>query len=451
MPRPLPLVRPRALSRRMAMLGAAGTLSGCSTIEGWFFPPRVKLPGERDTVLAGETLLQPDDGMDAEQVMLPPPDPRPDWPQAGGGPTHLQEHPAAGERLTVAWTTSLGSGSSARQRILAQPVVADGVVYAMDAYSEISAVDVATGRRRWRIDARPEEDRQGGIGGGLAVDGPLLVAVNGWGEVLGIEAATGSIQWRRRLPAPARGGPGVFQGRAFVPTVEGQLTATNLADGSGAWTWRGAAGGTGLLGIPAPAVDAASVVAAFPTGELAALRPDNGRVLWVESLASTGGLAPLSEIASIRAAPVIAGGRVIAISSGGLFVSLDQRSGRRVWEREIAGAETPWVAGDWIYVITSNQILAAVLRRDGRVKWVNQLPAFEDPVKLKDPIRWAGPALAGDRLIVASSLGRAQAISPYTGEVLGELRLPGKVSVGMVVAQQTLFVVTDDATLVALR
>ena len=126
MPRPVPPTLPHRLSRRMALLGAAGTLSGCSTIEGWFFPPRVKLQGERDAVLAGETLLQPDDGLEAEQVILPPPDPQADWPQAGGGPTHLQEHPAAGDRLTVAWSTSLGSGSSTRQRILAQPIVAPG-------------------------------------------------------------------------------------------------------------------------------------------------------------------------------------------------------------------------------------------------------------------------------------------------------------------------------------
>lgn len=439
------------LRRRHALLGAAVTLGGCSTIEGWFLPGQPRLPGERDAILAADPLLQPDEGLEAEPVQLPPPEPRADWPQAGGGPTHLQGHPAAGERLTIAWSASIGSGSSTRQRLLALPVVADGTVYAMDAYSEVSAFEAATGRRLWRIDARPEEDRDGGIGGGLAVEGSLLVAVNGWGEVLGIEATTGKILWRRRLPAPARGGPAVFQGRAFVATAEGQLTATMIADGAGAWTWRGTGSGTALLGIPAPAVDAASVIGAFPSGELAALRPDNGRVLWVETLAASGGLAPLSEIASVRAAPVIAGGRVVAISAGGLFVTLDQRSGRRVWEREIAGTETPWVAGDWIFVITSNQILAAVLRRDGRVKWVTQLDQFRDPAKLRGPIRWVGPALAGDRLIVASSESRAHAVSPYTGEILGTLRLPGPVSIGMVVAGETLFMVTDNATLVALR
>lgn len=441
------------LGRRLALLGGGALgLGGCSTIEGWVLPARPKLPGERDTVLeSGDSLLQADEGLEGEQVVLPAPEPREDWPQAGGGPSHLQGNPAAADQLGVAWTADLGRGSSSRQRLLAQPVVAGGTVYAMDAISQVSAFELATGRRRWRIDARPEDDHEGGLGGGLAVEGETLVVVNGWAEVLGVAVADGAIRWRRRLPAPARGGPGVLDGRAFVGTVEGQLTATTLADGSGLWTWRGTGGGVGLLGIPAPAVDAAAVVAAFPTGELVAARPDNGRVAWIESLASTGGLAPISEFSSVRAAPVIAGGRVIAISAGGPFVTLDLRSGRRVWERDVAGTETPWVAGDWIFALTTNQELAAFTRRDGRAKWVTALDRWRDKEKKKGPIRWVGPMLAGGRLVVPNSEGEAKILSPQTGEVEASLRLPGAVALGPAVAAGTVLLVTDAATLVALR
>ncbi len=53
-------------------------------------------------------------------------------------------------------------------------------------------------------------------------------------------------------------------------------------------------------------------------------------------------------------------GRVYAIGVGGLIVALDLRSGRRLWEREVGGGQTPWIAGDWLFVQTADQSLAAI-------------------------------------------------------------------------------------------
>ena len=45
----------------------------------------------------------------------------------------------------------------------------------------------------------------------------------------------------------------------------------------------------------------------------------------------------------------------------------------------------------------------------------------------------------------------ALAVSPYTGEILGQQDLSGAASLGPVVAGGTVFVVTDDGRLLALR
>jgi outer membrane protein assembly factor BamB len=133
------------------------------------------------------------------------------------------------------------------------------------------------------------------------------------------------------------------------------------------------------------------------------------------------------------------------------MLSLDLRSGRRLWEREIAGDETPCLAGEWIFVLSSDGKLAAVSRIDGSVAWVTQLQTYENMEKRKDRIHWVGPTLAADRLIVASTIKTALAVSPYTGDVLGEQKLSGAVSVAPSVAMGTVFIVTDDGKLVALR
>jgi hypothetical protein len=54
-------------------------------------------------------------------------------------------------------------------------------------------------------------------------------------------------------------------------------------------------------------------------------------------------------------------------------------------------------------------------------------------------------------LIVVSSDGKAFSVSPYTGAPLGTSEFPDGVYVGPVVANKTLYVVTDEADLIALR
>jgi hypothetical protein len=54
-------------------------------------------------------------------------------------------------------------------------------------------------------------------------------------------------------------------------------------------------------------------------------------------------------------------------------------------------------------------------------------------------------------LFVANSRGEAMIVAPDSGDVLSKMSLPGPVSVSPVVANHTVYVLTDDATLLALR
>jgi len=69
----------------------------------------------------------------------------------------------------------------------------------------------------------------------------------------------------------------------------------------------------------------------------------------------------------------------------------------------------------------------------------------------KHPIDWAGPVLVSNKLILLSSDGYAEAVSPYTGSLLGRVEIPGGTSIAPVVADDTLYILTNDAELVALK
>lgn len=438
------------LGRRAALLLPLG-VAGCGLWDDWFGENKPPLPGKREPILAARRGLRVDEGMASVKVTLPPPTANRDWPVAGGNVAHVMGHLAAGGQLSEAWSSSIGSGAGYRDKILAQPVALNGVVYTMDSDAVVSAFSMADGGRLWRSDTKDPDDDSTNVGGGLAVDGGTLYAVNGLAELVAFDASNGTERWRRRIVAPARSAPTIAGGRLFIVTLDGKLVAASADDGHQLWLHQAATGGASLLGQPAPAYSDGLLVAGFGSGELAALRAETGGIGWTDSLAATQGHGSPSDIAAIRGLPAITDGQVYAIGVGGLLLALDLRSGRRLWERDVAGQDTPWVAGDWLFVISLQQQIAAIQRRDGRVAWVTDLPRYQDEEKQSDPILWFGPILAGGRLIAASTAGEVATISPETGEILGHQSISGPAALGPIVVDGTVFIATDEGRLLALR
>ncbi len=435
-----------------ALLLATLSVSACGLSDFDPFGQKEKvLPGERIAVLANERSLSADVAPGSEGVLLPAPTSNPEWPMAGGYANHAMHHIAINANIEEVWSRDIGAGADDDVRFNSTPIVADGMIFAMDTDSEVSAYMVQDGDKVWDKDLTPDNDDEGHIGGGLAYERGRVFVATGFGVVFALDAKSGEVLWSERIGIPMRVPPTVRGGRLFVVTVDNNLIALDARDGKTLWTHAGAQETASLLGGASPAEDSGIVVVPYTSGELFALRVDTGRVIWQENLASIRRTDAVASLAHIRGRPIIDRGRVIAISHAGVMAAIDLRTGRRVWTREIGGAESPWVAGNFIFTITNENELICVSREDGTVRWVRGLPRFQDPEDREDPITWSGPVLAGDRLIVAGSSGDAFAVSPYSGRVLGAVEMPDGVSVAPIVAADTVFFLANDAELVAYR
>src|SRR5215831_9954615 len=122
---------------RVCLLLGLLLFSGC----GWFGDKKQPLPGERISVLSLDRQLEPDPDLTKIPITLPPPMANAEWPEPGGYPNHAMQHLALPDTLTQAWRTKVGDGASRYTRVLSQPVVAKGRIYAMDGGAQISALD----------------------------------------------------------------------------------------------------------------------------------------------------------------------------------------------------------------------------------------------------------------------------------------------------------------------
>ncbi len=447
-----PRARVRAALRMASRFSAAAALfllAGCSWFGEGEKPP---LPGERVSALQLNRQLNVDPELADTDVILPAPYANDAWAQPGGNQTHAMYHLKAGSgALQQVWSVDIGASADDENRLLAEPVVADGTVFAMDSESVVSAYNATDGSRLWRADLTPDDEDDNLFGGGIAWVDDKLVVSTPFARVFALDAKSGEVIWEAAAPAPMRAAPSVSDGRIFVITIDNQLVVYALDDGRKLWSNAGVEEAAGLLGGTTPAVDGNLVVAAYTSGELLAFDVTDGRSLWTDSLAGGTRGNAIATLTDIRGRPVIDRGYVIAIGNGGVMSAIDAERGGRVWDNGLGGTQMPWVAGDFVYVMTNDSEVICLSRMDGRIKWITPLPQFEDEVEKEDRIYWTGPVLVSDRLLVTGSSGLAVALSPYDGSLLGKQTLSDSSHLPPVVANETVYMLSDNARLTALK
>lgn len=443
----------RHVSRVTLLLLSASLLAGCGGGLGLFKKKdKITVPGERTPVLVNEADIEIDSTTATEPMTLPAPVTNDSWAQSGGNANKSVGHLSLGQSLGVAWTVSIGRGSDKDGRLGGGPVVADGKIFTMDTTGTVRAFSADNGAQLWSTRFGEVGDNAASIyGGGVAYDSGRVYATNGIGYVAALDSNSGAAVWTVKPGGPLRGEPSVDGSSVYVMSQDNQIYSLKTADGSANWSNAAALEIAGVFGSAAPSIGQGTVVAGFSSGELNAYRYENGRQVWQDALSRTSMSTSVASLSDIDADAVIDNGVVYAIGQGGRMVALDLFSGQRIWELNFAGIATPWVAGDWIFAVNDKAQLVSIARRTGKIRWINQLPRYRDQKDRKGPISYVGPVLAGERLIVAGSNGALINVSPADGSFQSQVDLNDGVSFQPVVANNTLYLLTDGGRLIAYR
>jgi outer membrane protein assembly factor BamB len=126
----------------------------------------------------------------------------------------------------------------------------------------------------------------------------------------------------------------------------------------------------------------------------------------------------------------------------------------------VTGITTPWPAGDVVYVVSKAGEVVCVSRESGQVYWIQDLNEGIEPEKkggffgiggrsVGRPI-WTSPLLASGKLVVASSSGEMAVLNAKTGEVERRFELGSPVLIAPIAVDGMIYVVTDEARLIAL-
>ncbi|MDC0881029.1 PQQ-binding-like beta-propeller repeat protein [Hellea sp.] len=438
-----------------------------------------KVAGETDriSILELNETLKESENIKPEQIVLPPAYSNVSWPQVGGNAAHALQHTDAKGSFRKLWSKSTGKGSNRKGRVVAPPVTDGGYIYTMDGNNLITAMDVISGNKLWKYKValterqRTRKGRVGviervrdplslldgsgtdkeSVGGGIAVENGKLFVTSGLGVVSGLDSKTGEEIWRTVTRTPMHSAPTSAGGRVFAVSDDNELFAFNAETGEVIWTYQGIVESARMLTAPSPAVVGDTVISGFASGELIALRVQNGSVLWQDALSSAGQLTPLASLNDIASGPVVDDGYVIASAQSGVTSAFDLRTGQRIWTQPAGSLNFPLLAGDFVYLAMTDGRIICMSKTDGSVIWIKQLRSHKNIKKKKKRISYSGPIFVGERLMVMSSRGKAITLNPYDGTIIDEFKIGGNVFIAPVIANETVFVMTNSAKLIAFR
>lgn len=406
----------------------------------------------RITINPFQENMTPDPALAAAVITLPPGQANADWPQSGLNAAKVPGVLAAAPEFREAWRVGVGEGSSEQKRIVAAPVVKDGRIYVIDAAQKVSVFDVTNGRRVWEVQlkaANPQWD-EFSVGGGLGITGDKLIVASGFGYVAALNLSDGSEIWRRRTDSPMSSSPAILGSRAFLTSTNNDFYAIDTDTGEIVWNDQAIAETARVLSSPSPAVTQDILAVGYSSGELIAYLPANGRRLWADTLTSSGRYTPLSVINDIAGKPSIQDGIVYAASHSGILTAIDARTGARIWSRSFGSRQGPVIGGDYLFVVGTGSKVAALNKIDGKVAWTRDLPEFKDGNR-ENRIVWTGPLIADGRLVLTSSDGDVIALSPQNGETLSQMKVGQAIYIEPIAAAGKVFVLTDNATLIAIK
>jgi len=224
----------------------------------------------------------------------------------------------------------------------------------VNAESHLFCLSAEDGRELWNARGLPEAAAVLS-NASPAVSGGTVVVPYPSGEMLAFDVSNGQPKWAESLNRTRPGmasknvgdtaRPAIADGVVYAVSGAGRLIATEIKSGSRRWS-------VDISSSQTPWVSGDGVFVVDRSGKLVAVKRDSGDIAWVADL-------PKGRYWN---GPVLAGGKLWLVSSKGLMVGVDARSGKIETQRDLDTDIfiAPVVASGQMYVLTDSARLLAL-------------------------------------------------------------------------------------------
>lgn len=329
------------------------------------------------------------------------------------------------------WSTKAGSGSG-DEYLKMSPAIGDVAIFTASSKGTITAINKTNGRQFWQSDTRKAISTGPGIGDGI------VVVCSRYGDVIALRQSDGKPIWRANVPGEILSKAAVADGIVVVKTVDGYVRALSVRDGSERWSLQQVEPNLILRGASAPLIRDRDIIVGFANGNLTKLSLTDGRMLWVQPIASPEGAFAIQRMIDIDADPILFEHRIYAATYQGKIASLDWTSGRLLWSHDISSYTGMIADANTVYISDARGHVWAFEAESGLVKW-RQTELEARGV--------SGPANMGNYVVVGDAQGYLHWLGKADGHFAARVKVSSAVYAAPVVDNNVLYVLANNGNL----
>jgi outer membrane protein assembly factor BamB len=221
------------------------------------------------------------------------------------------------------------------------------------------------------------------------VEGELVYAGCSDGRLYAIELGSGKLRWKYDAQEEVSTTPAYGAGLVLAMTLQDTLVAVDAK--TGAWKWhhrRESREGFTIRGAAAVTIAGDVALGGYSDGTVAALDLLTGTVRWERRV------APSADFMDVDATPRVDSGRVYVAAYSGAVLALDLASGKELWQFKTPAPLRLALRRGVLVVVTNTQVVG-LAAADGTARWT--LPLDGAPT--------GEPALLGGRAAVPNGKG----------------------------------------------
>ena len=279
--------------------------------------------------------------------------------------------------------------------------------YAASSDGSLAKFNLKTGKAIWQINTG--EKLSGGVGVGIneitvGTSTGLLVAYD----------LNAKLLWKTRLSSQVLSAPTIHEGLVIVRTADNLIHGVNVNDGLKKWTFSRVGPPLSLRSSVGVIASDGVIYAGFPGGKLAAIREDNGSLLWEVTVAQPKGVTEIERASDVTSTPVIDGKTIYTVAYQGKISAIDRVDAKILWNRDISSYSGIHIDGARIYLSHTGGAVYSLAIESGKTYW-RQGELLNR--KLTTPLGM------GDYVAVGDFEGYIHVLDKETGAFLGRIQL----------------------------